>query len=42
MNVLNPFVFTNYEGWDPEWASQSIDAAAIGSRTYQFGVNITF
>ncbi len=24
VNVLNPFVFTNYEGYDPEWATASL------------------
>ncbi|GAJ13392.1 unnamed protein product, partial [marine sediment metagenome] len=24
VNILNPFVFTDYEGWDPEWADQSV------------------
>ncbi|WP_321518101.1 TonB-dependent receptor [uncultured Bacteroides sp.] len=43
-NILNPFVFTNYEGFDPEWASANIGDGTNGvsSRTYQFGVNLKF
>lgn len=44
MNVLNPFVFTDYKGYDPEWASVSLTDGSGGpsSRTYQFGVNLKF
>jgi len=44
MNVLNPFVFTDYKGYDPEWASASLADGDGGpsSVTYQFGVNLKF
>jgi TonB-linked SusC/RagA family outer membrane protein len=42
-NVLNPFVFTDYEGYDPEYAGTSLEngngPAVI---TYQLGVNLSF
>nr|WP_320059404.1 TonB-dependent receptor [uncultured Bacteroides sp.] len=43
-NVLNPFTFTDYKGFDPEWASAEIGNGTNGvsSRTYQFGVNLKF
>ena len=44
LNVLNPFVFTSYEGFDPEWADASNDDGTGGpaSRTFQIGVNMNF
>lgn len=42
VNVLNPFCFTNYEGFDPEWASQSLLDGGPASVTWQFGVNLKF
>jgi hypothetical protein len=42
-NVLNPFVFTNYEGFDPEWAGASMGKDNGPSTvTYQFGANVKF
>ncbi len=41
-NVLNPFVFSDYEGYDPEWAGASLNIGRVGSVTYQFGVNVNF
>lgn len=43
-NVLNPFTFTNYKGFDPEWAEAKIDNGTGGpsSITYQFGLNVKF
>ncbi|SJN48924.1 TonB-dependent receptor [Sphingobacterium sp. JB170] len=42
-NVLNPFVFTSYEGWDPEYATTSLqDGNGPSSITYQLGVNVRF
>lgn len=43
-NVLNPFTFTNYKGFDPEWAQAKIDDGTGGpsSITYQFGLNVKF
>lgn len=42
VNILNPFVFTNYKGFDPEWASASLTNGGPSSVTYQFGVNLKF
>ena len=44
-NVLDPFVFTNYKGFDPEWAEASITGDAAGSYstiTWQIGANVKF
>ncbi len=41
-NVLDPFVFTQYEGYDPEWAGASYNIARVGSVTYQLGLNLKF
>ncbi len=44
-HVLNPFTFTSYKGFDPEWASAQVGdgtGGGVGSRTYQFGVNVSF
>ena len=42
-NVLNPFTFTNYPGFDPEWANASMNTDNGPSTiTYQFGVNLKF
>lgn len=42
-NVLNPFTFTSYEGWDPEFATTSLQNGNGPSNvTYQFGVNLKF
>ncbi|MCE7040462.1 TonB-dependent receptor [Dyadobacter sp. CY312] len=42
-NVLNPFTFTKYKGWDPEYATTALDNGNGPSNiTYQFGVNVKF
>lgn len=42
-NVLNPFVFTDYKGFDPEWADASMGKDnGPATTTYQFGVNLKF
>ncbi len=42
-NVLNPFTFTDYVGWDPEYASTDlVDGNGPSNVTYQFGVNVKF
>ncbi|MFC5284080.1 SusC/RagA family TonB-linked outer membrane protein [Pedobacter alpinus] len=39
-NILNPFVFTEYEGYDPEYATTRLNEGNGPSTvTYQFGVN---
>lgn len=44
VNVLNPFTFTDYKGFDPEWADAKLSDGTGGpsSRTYQVGVNLKF
>lgn len=42
LNVINPFCFTNYEGFDPEWASARLTDGGPASITYQIGANIKF
>jgi hypothetical protein len=42
-NVLNPFIFTKYPGWDPEFAATQMQYGNGPSNiTVQFGVNIKF
>ena len=40
--VTNPFVFTDYKGYDPEWASASSYQDGPSTVTCQFGVNVKF
>lgn len=42
VNVLNPFCFSGYEGFDPEWASATLTNGGPSSVTYQIGANIKF
>lgn len=41
-NVLNPFVFTKYDGYDPEWADASLGLGRTASVTYQLGLSVKF
>lgn len=41
-NVLNPFVFTDYDGFDPEWADEGLNDTGNAFVTYQLGVNVQF
>lgn len=38
----NPFTFTNYKGFDPEWATQNTWGTATGYTTYLFGAKMDF
>ena len=40
--VQNPFIFTDYDGWDPESAGRNSWGAAFMSRTYMAGINLNF
>ncbi|GET25627.1 TonB-dependent receptor [Prolixibacter sp. NT017] len=40
--VQNPFIFTNYGGWDPENAGRNSWGEAFMSRTYMAGINLSF
>lgn len=41
-NVTNPFVFTNYGGFDPEWANASLSNDGPSTVTYQLGASLKF
>ncbi len=40
--VTNPFVFTKYLGFDPEWATASLKNDGPSTVTYQIGASIKF
>ena len=40
--VTNPFVFTKYKGYDPEWASADLENDGPSTTTWQFGASIKF
>jgi TonB-linked SusC/RagA family outer membrane protein len=40
--VQNPFLFTKYDGWDPENAGRDQFGGAFMSRTFMTGLNISF
>lgn len=40
--VQNPFVFTDYEGWDPEAAGENAYTQYPMTRTFLMGLNLTF
>ncbi len=40
--VTNPFVFTKYKGFDPEWAGASNKNDGPSTITYQFGASVKF
>ncbi|MCD8297196.1 MAG: TonB-dependent receptor [Prevotella sp.] len=40
--VTNPFVFTKYKGFDPEWADAATKNDGPSTITWQFGANIKF
>jgi TonB-linked SusC/RagA family outer membrane protein len=43
VNVLDPFVFSDYVGWDPEYTTTSaVNGNGPSSITYQFGINVEF
>ena len=39
-NVLNPFVLTKYDGYDPEWAGAGLGIGRVASITYQLGLSV--
>ena len=42
VNVLNPFVFPRYDGWDPEWAEASLNIGRVSNMVTQFGLSLKF
>lgn len=41
-NITNPFVWSKYKGFDPEWATAANKDDGPSTITYEFGANITF
>lgn len=39
--ALNPLLFTQYPGWDPEWGGASTFGNSVSSSTWLMGVNMT-
>lgn len=43
LNILNPFTFTKYVGWDPEYATTELhEGNGPSNIIYQLGVNLKF
>jgi len=42
INVLDPFVFTKFDGYDPEWAGAAFGVNRPASVTTQFGLSAKF
>lgn len=40
--VTNPFIFTKYKGYDPEWADAALQNDGPSTCTWQFGASIKF
>jgi len=41
-NVINPFVFTDFDGYDPEWAGAEYEINRVSNIIYQVGLNAKF
>lgn len=41
-SIQNPFVFTDYNGWDPETASENTYTQYAMTRSFMVGLNVTF
>lgn len=42
VTAVNPFVWTKYDGLDPEYDGSQVYDGSVSVATYQFGVNVTF
>ena len=42
VNVLDPFVFTDFDGYDPEWAGAAFGVNRPASVTTQLGLSVKF
>lgn len=40
--ATNPFLFTKYEGYDPEWPATNTYGTAVSTASYLLGVNLSF
>ena len=43
-NVVNPVVWTDYKGFDPEWADAQVSdgTGGVSATSWQFGINLKF
>ena len=42
VNVLDPFVFTKFDGYDPEWAAANMGINRPAAITTQLGLSAKF
>ena len=42
VNITNPFVFTDFTGFDPEWGGSALSQGGPSAVTYQFGASVKF
>jgi TonB-linked SusC/RagA family outer membrane protein len=42
LTVNNPFVFTDYAGWDPEWPTAGFNSLPLSPTTCLLGLNLSF
>ena len=42
VNVLDPFVFTKFDGYDPEWAASPFGVNRPAAVTTQLGLSVKF
>lgn len=42
LSCQNPFVFTDYKGWDPEAADKATDTSYFMTRSFVLGLNLSF
>lgn len=42
VNILDPFVFTDFDGYDPEWAGAAFGINRPASVTTQLGLSVKF
>ena len=40
--VTNPFVWTDYQGFDPEWAAGGAENDGPSTTTWEFGASLKF
>lgn len=40
--ATNPFLFSEFNGYDPEWSADNVFAGAVSSSSYIFGLNLGF
>jgi TonB-dependent starch-binding outer membrane protein SusC len=40
--ATNPFLFSDFDGYDPEWSAENVFNGAVSSSSYIFGLNLGF